>query len=91
MALYAFICAACGPFDLVRPMADASAPARCPACGAPGRRVFSPPRLRLLATPRRAALETEERSAHEPEVTTVKRGRPMPHRHGPAPPWVASH
>jgi putative FmdB family regulatory protein len=91
VALYAFTCAGCGPFDLVRPMADASSPARCPACGAPARRVFTPPRLRLVAAPHRVALESEERSAHEPEIARVKRGRPMPHRHGASPPWVLSH
>ncbi len=91
MALYAFTCAACGPFDLMRPMEQASATARCPLCGAEARRVFTPPGLRLLAPPLRRALDGEERSAHEPQVTTVKRGRPLPHGHGPAPPWVLSH
>jgi putative FmdB family regulatory protein len=91
MPLYGFACATCGPFDLLRPMSEAAAPARCPACGTEARRVFTPPGVARLATPKRAALDIEERSAHEPEVVTTKRGRPMPHKHDPAPPWVLSH
>jgi putative FmdB family regulatory protein len=88
---YAFICERCGPFDLVRPMAEASSAAACPTCGAGARRVFTPPGLALLARPVRRALDTEEKSAHEPAVVTQKRGRPMPHRHASTPPWVLSH
>ena len=91
MALYAFTCEVCGPFDVVRPMAEATAPAGCPTCGAEGRRVFSPPLIARLAKPVRTALDVEERSAHEPDVVSTKRGRPMPHAHAPSPPWVMSH
>jgi putative FmdB family regulatory protein len=91
VAVYAFDCASCGPLELVRPMAEASSPGPCPACGAPARRVFTPPGLPLLARPRRRVLDMEERSAHEPAVATTKRGRPLSHRHDPAPPWVLSH
>ena len=91
MPIYAFSCADCGPFELLRPMADASEPARCPGCGAEARRVFTPPGLALLARPVRRALDLEEKSAHEPDVTTEKRGRPLPHRHAPSPPWVLTH
>lgn len=91
MPVYAFTCSGCGGFELTRPMAQAAAPAQCPECGAEARRVFSPPGLALLARPMRRALDREEQSAHEPEVTGVKRGRPLPHSHGPAPPWVLSH
>jgi putative FmdB family regulatory protein len=89
--LYAFDCAGCGPFEVVRPMAEAGLPGTCPACGAPPRRVFTPPGLPLIARPMRRALDMEEQSAHEPVVAGTKRGRPLPHRHGPAPPWVLSH
>jgi putative FmdB family regulatory protein len=89
--LYAYDCAGCGPFEVARPMAEASLPGTCPACGAPARRVFTPPGLPLLARPVRRALDSEEKSAHEPLVSGAKRGRPLPHRHGPAPPWVLSH
>ena len=91
MAIYAFTCTRCGPFELMRPMAESAAPARCPSCGAAARRVFTPPGLALLAAPMRRVLDEEHRSAHEPDVVTERRGRPMPHRHEPAPPWVLSH
>jgi putative FmdB family regulatory protein len=89
--IYAFECAGCGPFELVRSMTEADSPGTCPACGVPARRVFTPPGLALLTRPLRRALDLEEKSAHEPSVVTEKRGRPMPHRHGPAPPWMLSH
>jgi putative FmdB family regulatory protein len=89
--LYAFDCAGCGPFELVRPMAEAGAPSTCPACGAPARRVYTPPGVPRLARPVRRALDLEEKSAHEPGVTATKRGRPLHHRHAPTPPWVLSH
>ena len=91
MPYYAFECPGCGPFDLLRPMAQASEPARCPSCGTAARRVFTPPGLPLLARPLRRALDLEEKSAHEPDVVTERRGRPMPHRHAPAPPWAVTH
>jgi putative FmdB family regulatory protein len=91
MPVYAFSCADCGPFDVTRRAADAGAPAACPACGAEARRVFTPPGLALLARPVRGLLDREEKSAHEPDVVAHKTGRPMPHRHEPAPPWVLSH
>jgi hypothetical protein len=72
-------------------MAEAGAPARCPACGSGARRVFTPPGLALLARPMRRALDREEKSAHEPDVVARKEGRHMPHRHEPAPPWVLAH
>jgi putative FmdB family regulatory protein len=37
---YGYDCTDCGAFDLVRPMAQASAPASCPRCGEPGRRLL---------------------------------------------------
>jgi putative FmdB family regulatory protein len=91
MPIYAFTCTDCGDFDLTRPMADAGAPATCPACGTMARRVFTPPGLALLAKPVRGLLNREEKSAHEPDVVTYKTGRPMPHTHAPAPPWVLGH
>jgi hypothetical protein len=53
--------------------------------------VFTPPGLPLLARQLRRALDLEEKSAHEPDVVTERRGRPMPHRHAPAPPWAVTH
>ncbi|MEA2321608.1 MAG: hypothetical protein QOD81_1458 [Solirubrobacteraceae bacterium] len=91
MPIYAFSCAGCGSFDVTRAVAEAGAPAACPRCGAGARRVFTPPGLALLATPVRGLLDREEKSGHEPEVVAHKTGRPLPHRHDPAPPWVLSH
>lgn len=91
MPIYAFTCSACGPFELLRPMAEAGDPACCPNCGGGVRRVFTPPGLALLDAPIRRALDEEHKSAHEPEVVAERRGRPLPHRHEPAPPWVLSH
>ena len=62
--------------------------AQCPICLRDARRVFTPPGLTRLARPVRQALETEEASAHEPQVVTEKRGRPLPQRRSPTPPWV---
>jgi hypothetical protein len=53
--------------------------------------VFSPPGLALLSRPLRRTLDYEEKSAHEPDVVAGKRGRPLPHKHDPTPPWVMSH
>jgi hypothetical protein len=72
-------------------MADAGSAARCPACGTEARRVFTPPGLARLAKPVRSALDMEEKSAQEPAVVADKRGRPLPHRHAAAPPWVLTH
>lgn len=91
MATYDFSCETCGPFEVNRRMALASDPATCPACGGPGRRVFSPPRLVRTPTGLRRALEREERSAHEPVISAGPQGgRPLPplHRHPPTPPWA---
>ena len=91
MPVYAFTCAGCGLFDVVRPMAQVGAPARCPACGGDARRVFTPPGVTLLARRVHRALDMEEKSAHEPEVVSQKRGRPLPHWHAPTPPWTLGH
>ena len=91
MPVYAFTCAGCGPFDLMRPMAESGAPATCPSCGTTAARVFTPPGLALLDAPIRRALNVEDRSAHEPDVVGERSGRPLPHRHEPSPPWVLSH
>ena len=74
----------------VRPMAEAGAAASCPSCG--DRRGGCSPRRasRVLAGPGAAGARRWRRSsAHEPDVVTEKRGRPMPHRHSPAPPMGA--
>jgi putative FmdB family regulatory protein len=89
--VYAFTCAGCGSFELARPMAAAGAPASCPGCGTEARRVYTPPALAVLGAPVRRALDVEAKSAHEPDVVAEKRGRPMPHKHAPSPPWTVGH
>jgi putative FmdB family regulatory protein len=89
--IYAFTCAGCGPFEVTRRVAEAGAPAGCPDCGQPGRRVFTPPGLARMDKPMRGLLDREEKSADAPDVVAHKHGRPMPHAHGPTPPWVLSH
>jgi putative FmdB family regulatory protein len=91
MPVYEFTCEGCGTFDLMRPMAESSAPARCPNCGTAAARVFTPPGVALLDAPVRRALDTEDKSAHEPDVVSERSGRPLPHSHEPSPPWVLSH
>jgi putative FmdB family regulatory protein len=86
--IYAFSCTRCGPFDLFRPMAVATAPARCPACGAEATRVLTPPCLAILTKPLRSAFELEEKSAHEPDVVSAKTGRRMPRARVRTPPWA---
>jgi putative FmdB family regulatory protein len=65
---YSHRCPSCGPFDVVRPMAAADAPAACPVCGEPGPRTFGAPALRSGHAGARAALEAGERSAEAPDV-----------------------
>jgi putative FmdB family regulatory protein len=75
---YGYDCARCGPFDLVRPMAQASAPAACPQCGDPGRRVWGAPALRGLDPALRGALDADARRADSPDVVAApptRRGR----------------
>jgi putative FmdB family regulatory protein len=91
MPIYSFACEPCGAFDVVRPVVEAGAPARCPSCGGGASRVFTPPGLSLLAKPLRAARDMEEKSAHEPAIVSTKQGRARPHSHEPSPPWVLTH
>jgi putative FmdB family regulatory protein len=68
---YSYICAACGAFDLVRPMAAAGEPVTCSNCGSAARRVFGTPSLRLVPAALRDALDAGHRSTDAPEVVTV--------------------
>jgi putative FmdB family regulatory protein len=75
---YGYHCAHCGAFDLVRPMAQASAPAACPRCGEPGRRVWGAPALRGVDPALRRALDADARRADAPDVV----GALAPNRRG---------
>ena len=84
MPTYSYRCVACGPFDLVRPMAEAGERAVCPACGGPGRRTFGAPALSTWtpACGRRSrpasAAQRLRRScaASRPQALAVPCGRP---------------
>ena len=71
MPTYGFDCARCGTFDLVRPMAQASEPAVCPACGKPARRTWGAPALRGVDQAVARALDISVRSADAPEVVSA--------------------
>jgi putative FmdB family regulatory protein len=77
---YAFSCAACGPFDVLRPMADAGTPAACPACGGDAARVFSAP-ASTIRSPGAVADAVDERSRHAPQRVTREVGGSHGHGH----------
>jgi putative FmdB family regulatory protein len=53
MPRYEYACRGCEtPFDIERPMAEASAPHPGPFCGAPAQRVFTSPKFLFKADPR---------------------------------------
>jgi putative FmdB family regulatory protein len=55
MPTYDYACpdpACAARFERERPMAEATAPLPCPVCGAPGRRLFTMPKLLFKADPR---------------------------------------
>ncbi|QBC30169.1 MULTISPECIES: FmdB family zinc ribbon protein [Pandoraea] len=66
MPIYDFECAACGPFAVMRRMADRDTPCHCPDCGGEGTRVMTAPSLALMGGASRAAHATNERAAHAP-------------------------
>jgi putative FmdB family regulatory protein len=76
MPTYGYDCARCGAFDLVRPMAEASAPAACPQCGEPGRRTWGAPGLSAVDPALRRALDADARRADTPDVVTSPPARP---------------
>ena len=75
MPTYGYECPPCGAFDVVRPMADATATAACPECGGVARRTFGSPGLRTLNPDVRRALDASARSAEQPSVVSTVPGR----------------
>jgi putative FmdB family regulatory protein len=68
MPVYDYECTACGPFTVLRPMADYDKPHACPDCGAQAGRAFLVfPSLSAMSRDRRVAFETNERSADSPK------------------------
>jgi putative FmdB family regulatory protein len=86
MPLYEFQCSDCGLFDQWRTMAECHAPAYCPSCEKPARRVFSPPALlsgslRLKRENPEPQLVKRDREPQQPRVKSHAEGRP----------WMISH
>ena len=75
MPTYGYQCSACGAFELVRPMADATEVCACPDCGQAAGRVFGSPGLRSLDPGLRRALDASARSAENPSITSSVPGR----------------
>jgi putative FmdB family regulatory protein len=75
MPTYQYRCAACGRFDLLRPMADVEASVSCPDCGESARRVFGLPGVAFVDPGVRKALDASGRSAESPQVVTNVPGR----------------
>lgn len=75
MPTYTYRCPVCGPFDLVRPMAEVAASDACPDCGRDGRRIWGAPALRGVDPGLRRALDAGERSADRPDVVGSVPGR----------------
>jgi len=69
MPVYDYLCAQCGPFTRMRPMAESSVAHDCPTCGQDAPRAFlSAPYLATMSADRRLAHATNERSAAAPQV-----------------------
>jgi len=82
MPTYAYRCSPCGDFDVTKSMQETSTAEACPTCGAPGRRLFSPPLVRRVTPGLSRALSAQERSASAPRVVdAVPPARRPPTRH----------
>ena len=67
MPVYDYACDACGPFTVLRPMAEFQDPHDCPDCGtACGRAFLTAPNLASMDAGLRKAHATNERSRHAP-------------------------
>ena len=71
MPVYDYACQACGPFTVLRPMAQFKDPHDCPDCGTASPRAFlTAPNLASMDAGRRKAFATNERSAHAPRKSS---------------------
>ena len=76
MPVYDYACEACGPFTVLRPMAQFKDPHDCPDCGSScGRAFLTAPNLASMDAGRRKAFATNERSAHAPRRSSATRSR----------------
>ena len=78
MPIYDYMCAACGPFTALMPMADFEAALGCPECGtAAPRALLTVPHLSTMSASRKKAFATNEMSSNIPK-TTAASGRHPP-------------
>lgn len=85
MPSYEFRCGRCGPFEETRCLADAGAPAACPDCASPARRVYTAPGFSVRGGGLRDASAATRRvvdraRSGEPVVTGQPSGRRLPAR-----------
>jgi putative FmdB family regulatory protein len=72
MPVYEYLCAACGPFTAIRPMAEYEKPHPCPECRRKAPRVLlTAPRFSAMSMELRAAHATNERSAAAPHTLSA--------------------
>jgi putative FmdB family regulatory protein len=76
MPVYDYLCARCGPFTDMRPMAHCDRPHGCPKCGRKAPRAYlSAPYCAAMPAERALAHATNERSANAPQrLSDMKAG-----------------
>ncbi|WP_089205899.1 FmdB family zinc ribbon protein [Streptosporangium subroseum] len=84
MAIYEYLCPACGPFDVRLPIGTAPLSRGCSTCERGARRVFSPPNISRTHPALSAALDRDEQSREAPAVVSS-----LPVRRRPRPPHPA--
>lgn len=96
MPIYEYDCGEHGPFELLRPMSQSSAPAPCPVCDGAARRIISAPNLSGLPRHTVKALDRNEKSRHEPTVVRREAKQqssepPRARAHVGSRPWCLEH
>ena len=67
MPVYDYQCDRCGPFSVMRPMAECEQPGKCPHCGRDATRAYlTAPYFAGMSSELRLAHATNERSANAP-------------------------
>lgn len=79
MPVYEYMCARCGDFTAMRPMAEYEAPQPCPECESLAPRVLlTAPSLAGMGRDTRMAHETNERSRHAPMTNAEFKAKHRP-------------
>ena len=77
MPIYDYMCAGCGPFTALMPMASFEADHDCPHCGAAApRALLSVPYFALMSSAKRKAHAVNEKNAHHPESLNLRDKHP---------------